>query len=236
MGTVKSRTAGSHSAASSHSQIPQQAPSPGGLRRVRQTRTASTASCTSASRGGGQGRMLPVPGAQQPGHTDGGGVPGHKQGADPERPPDGKTQPPPYHQAQHPCDEERHREKYQGHVQRRGQQGHSHERDAHELLPVEPEELRGILRRCGGLGYMQCICCSVHVRRGIFGAGRDLRLIVCVRAGGRVRSALHQLVQRHAENLAQPHQLVQIRHAGIRLPLAHRLPGDTQPLRQGILA
>ena len=39
---------------------------------------------------------------------------------------------------------------------------------------------------------------------------------------------LHQLVQGEAEELPQLHQLVQLRHAGVVLPLGHRLPGHPQ--------
>lgn len=38
----------------------------------------------------------------------------------------------------------------------------------------------------------------------------------------------HQLVERHAEQLRETQELIQLRNAGIRLPLAHRLAADLQ--------
>ena len=60
--------------------------------------------------------------------------------------------------------------------------------------------------------------CGAGGRAGLFQPAR--------RGGGGL--PLHQLVQGEAEELPQLHQLVQLRHAGVVLPLEHRLPGHPQ--------
>lgn len=50
-------------------------------------------------------------------------------------------------------------------------------------------------------------------------AARSLRLCAL---------SFHQLVERHAEQLREPQELIQLRNAGVRLPLAHRLAADLQ--------
>lgn len=47
-------------------------------------------------------------------------------------------------------------------------------------------------------------------------------------ASGCCALPLHQLVERHAEQLREPQELIQLRNAGVRLPLAHRLAADLQ--------
>ena len=59
---------------------------------------------------------------------------------------------------------------------------------------------------------------------GLYGGGRRIRDL-----------SLHQFIQRYAEHSTQFHQLLQIRYAGVVFPLADRLPGYSQLLRQGIL-
>ena len=68
-------------------------------------------------------------------------------------------------------------------------------------------------------------------RRGRGGGVRSRALLVRHFAARSLRLcalSFHQLVERHAEQLREPQELIQLRNAGVRLPLAHRLAADLQ--------
>ena len=69
-------------------------------------------------------------------------------------------------------------------------------------------------------------------RRGRPGAARVCVRGTAFRAGGLRRLPFHQLIERHAEKLREPHELVELRDTRVRLPLAHRLAADVQHFRE----
>lgn len=60
--------------------------------------------------------------------------------------------------------------------------------------------------------------------------------MACLVRVRQVQPVLYQRVHRHMEEIGQRDQLAQLRHDATGLPLADRLPGDAQKIRQLFLA